>query len=162
MSLDCVVFFGSISMCNLSQAGNGFTSFCLFGFNFKGGISFRMTLPPWLRSKLSFRSKETGISRASLACPFFLPSKGRHHAEAPWNGPRRQVWRQTFDASWNFWTCRKMRIHWISLHNVSVFGSDFGISVTGNFSGSTCKCSQSLSYRDNHPKHEKNSVVSCN
>ena len=28
-----------------------------------------------------------------------------------------------------------------------VFGSDFGISVTGNFSGSTCKCSQSLSYK---------------
>lgn len=34
-----------------------------------------------------------------------------------------------------------------SLRSLSVFGSDFGISVTGSFSGSTCKCSQSL--RDN-------------
>ena len=108
--------------------------------------------------QLSFHSKETGWlaylePRAILACPFLLfffglQSKGRHHAEAPWNGPRKlkdqnqvcQVWRENFQVE-------KMAPKNFSLRSLSVFGSDFGISVTGSFSGSTCKCSQSL--RDN-------------
>lgn len=63
-------------------------------------ISFRIMLPPlycWsYPAILSFqRDWLTGIPRAILACPFLLfffglQSKGRHHAEAPWNGPRKQ------------------------------------------------------------------------
>lgn len=68
-------------------------------------ISFRIMLPPlycWsYPAILSFqRDWLTGIPRASshlgmsfspflLFC-FGLQSKGRHHAEAPWNGPRKQ------------------------------------------------------------------------
>ena len=51
-----------------------------------------------------------------------------------------QVWRENFQVE-------KMAPKNFSLRSLSVFGSDFGISVTGSFSGSTCKCSQSL--RDN-------------